>query len=205
MYTPPKIINLNKPAEDVCERVLSLAMKNLRVPTSSQKLMRFYASCSTGFRASLKAIENATGISTNKVSERRKTLLKSGLMAYSNGTITIDWNLLYDFAALRSYKMGSKQNWNILPDRKKAAYHILHSIPHTEDERQYRTFYAATRQAIIDGIHFPDLTIEEEKIFVNPPLVPNPKMPHWKDENIDNAVANTTINTMYVPTEPLPF
>lgn len=204
-YTPPKIINLNKPAEDVCERVLSLAMKNLRVSKSSQKLMRFYASCLNGCKAPLKAIESATGISSNHISERRKNLVKSGLMAYSGAAIVIDWNLLYDYAALDPSKMGNKCDWQILPDRKSAAYYVMRMKPRTISERRYHTFYMATRQAMLDGISFPDLTYAEQRTFIKPPLIIREPRLKFDFTPKPDLLAVKPLQQLNFPSEPLPF
>lgn len=203
---PPKILHLHQPQdEDVRLHVLSTAMQKLRVPKASQKLMHFYASCLNGCKAPLSVVQSATGISANHISERRKTLVKYGLLAYSSRLITIDWNILRAFASLDPSLMGQKEHWHILPDRQRGAYQILHLQPHNEDERQYRTFYAATRQAILDGIHFPDLSPEQEQLFVDPPPLVRDSQHLPRLELVGGVEESPMLPQFKAPSVPLPF
>lgn len=151
-----------RPDQDKQGLIIDQALRNLRVPKAAYKLMKLYASHADGFRPSLKLIHETTGIDTHNVSRCRMLLVQYGLIAYDGKCITIDWVRLSAFASMDTSKMGQKNRWSIspikvdLPDESKNDVHNYIGTGDFESRRLY-ALYEATRQAIEDGVKFPEL------------------------------------------------
>lgn len=103
--------------------IVRQALANLRMPKAARKLMEFYAACGTGFRPSLKVVDDATHINVKHVSTVRAYLVQWGFIAYDGDCITIDWNRLKAFAAMDPKLMGNKKDWRVAPLRPKTRVH----------------------------------------------------------------------------------
>lgn len=160
---PPAIKHVGqRPSQDKQSLIVDQALANLRIPKAASKLMKFYAAHATGFRPSLKMVDEATGIGVKNVSTVRSMLMRYGLIDYDGDNITIDWLRLCAFASLDPYKMGKKKSWNISPlcsnalDDSKTQ---VHNYIGTRDSELMRLYYAykATAEALLNGVKFPEL------------------------------------------------
>lgn len=149
------------------------ALSNLRVPRAACKLMRFYASHASGFRPSLKMINEETSIDAHNVSRVRALLITYGLIGYDGRTVLIDWVRLCAFAAVNTRLMGQKHRWNIAPidfESLDAIKNDVHNYIGTGD--QYSKYlcrlYEATAEAVKDGVMFPELRgIDADELLGN--------------------------------------
>ncbi len=81
------------------------------------KLLKYYASCSNGFKPALALIEQSTGIPSNKVSEIRAELVKRAVISYiPQRSIVIHWPMILTLAGLSdSLPMrGARYSFNCL-------------------------------------------------------------------------------------------
>ena len=160
---PPVVKHVGqRPSQDKQSLIIDQALANLRVPKAASKLMKFYAAQATGFRPSLKMIDESTGVGIKNVSTIRALLVRYGLITYDGNSIIIDWLRLCAFASLDPDRMGKKKNWNIppqclnIPDDPKTQVHNYIGKRDSEEKRLY-ALYHATAQALMDGVKFPEL------------------------------------------------
>lgn len=126
--------------------------------------MRYYASKSTGFRPSLKTIDDEIHVGVKNISRIRQYLVGWGLIGYNGSHITIDWLRLKAYAAMEPPLMGKKCNWRIPPmPVEPEIKNEVHTYKEREsnDEKRLRAAYVATAQAILDGVQFPELRGKE--------------------------------------------
>lgn len=169
---PPCIKHVGRrPEQEAQSLVVDQALANLRVPRAACKLMRFYASRSSGFRPSLKMINDEIQVGEKNISTIRMWLVTHGLLGYDGNTVYVDWVRLRAFAAINTKLMGQKKRWNITPvdpnllDEAKTQVHTYLGT----DERSLLRVYEATAEAIADGVKFPELRgTEVEKLLGNP-------------------------------------
>lgn len=172
---PPCIRHVgHRPPQDMQSSVVDRALLNLRAPKAACKLMKFYAAQATGFRPSLKMIDDATHIGQKHVSEVRHLLVNRGLIGYDGKVILIDWLRLSSLASMDTNLMGQRKHWNVTPvscdllDETKTRVHNYIGVRDNEARRLYAV-YEATQQAVADGVKFPELKgSEAEKLLGQP-------------------------------------
>lgn len=146
--------------------IVTQALANLRMPKAARKLMTYYASCGTGFRPSLKIIDDATHIGAKNVSTVRQYLVRWGLIAYDSDTILIDWFRLRAFAMMDPKMMGYKKDWRIKPVNpaicSKTQVHNYYMRPRREEDIIVAA-YEAIGECMKAGVHFPEAEPEEEE------------------------------------------
>lgn len=166
---PPCVRHVgHRPPQEMQSSVVDRALLNLRAPKAACKLMKFYAAQATGFRPSLKMIEEHTSIGIKYVSEVRQILVKRGLLGYDGRTVLIDWLRLSSLASMDTKLIGQRKHWNITPvsmdllvEAKKPVHNYI-GVRDNEARRLYAV-YEATQQAIADGVKFPELKNVEVK------------------------------------------
>ena len=142
------------------------ALANLRVPKAASKLMKFYAAQGNAFRPSLSRIETETGLAANHISRIRQLLVRYGLISYDGDNIYVDWLRLKGFAFADPKQIGQKQHWQISPitvskqEEPKNGVHNYIGKLNLAEQRIYAA-YAATAQALVDGVKFPELEGKE--------------------------------------------
>ena len=113
---PPCVKHVgHRPPQELQSSVIDRALLNLRAPKAACKLMKFYAAQATGFRPSLKMINDAIGVGEKNISTIRMILVKRGLIGYDGKTILIDWLRLSALASVDTKLMGQRKHWNIAP------------------------------------------------------------------------------------------
>lgn len=155
---PPMIKHVGgRPSQEAQGLIVDQALSNFRMPKAARKLMMYYASCATGFRPSLKTIDDITHVGIKNISTVRQYLVNHGFIAYTDGTILIDWLRLKAFASLDPKLMGRKKCWRITPVNPavvcKTQVHNYYRAPREEDK--IRIAYEALNEAIQAGIHVP--------------------------------------------------
>ena len=107
LRSPPEIIHTGRWPR-ACERpdLLNDCCAALHMNESEAKLLSFYAEQKNGFAPARALIESRTGIRANKVSAVRASLVKLGVIAYGNNTITVDWERIRLFATLDPEQTG---------------------------------------------------------------------------------------------------
>jgi len=161
---PPAVKHVgNRPSQEMQSLIINQALAVLRVPKAASKLMKFYAAQATGFRPSLKTIQDAIGIDAHNISRSRSLLMAYGLIGYDGNNIFVDWLRLCAFASMQPQMMGQKKKWHINPigriyvdDDEKNDVHNYIWIRNSDEKRLYAS-YQATLQAIADGVKFPEL------------------------------------------------
>lgn len=161
---PPRVIHVGqRPSQEEVPALVGRALLNLRVPKTAGKLMRFYASQASGFRPSLKMIEDETGVGAKYVSEARQVLSKYGLLGYDGNQIVIDWVRLCAFAAMDPKMMGKKKAWKLSPvdastvGECKKPVHNYREREFSAGDKLWLKRYEATAQAVADDVKFPEL------------------------------------------------
>lgn len=157
---PPMIKHVGgRPSQESQGLIVDQALSNFRMPKAARKLMMYYASCATGFRPSLKTIDDVTHVGVKNISTIRQYLVNHGFIAYIDGTILIDWLRLKAFASIDVKLMGRKKNWIVAPVNPavvcKTQVHNYYRVPKEEDK--IRIAYEAISEAIQAGIRFPEL------------------------------------------------
>lgn len=146
-----------RPSQEAQGLIVDQALSNFRMPKAARKLMMYYASCGTGFRPSLKTIDDVTHVGVKHISTIRQYLVTHGFIAYSDETIYIDWLRLKAFASMDPKLMGNKKNWRVSPVNpaiiSKSGVHNYYRVPREEDK--IRRAYEALSEAIKAGIHIP--------------------------------------------------
>lgn len=108
---PNAIIHRNKPEN--YEQMASDAASNLKLTKRATKLLMYYAGCKNGFKPSLSAIDNNTGVGVKNITIIRKELVNHGVVGfgeqYGHATV-IDWNRIRDFARLEKPLEYEKKN-----------------------------------------------------------------------------------------------
>jgi len=95
---------------DSFDAIVKDASTALHMGKGERALLSFYATCSSGFRPSLKAIASATGQNRSQVWRNRNALVNHGVAAECDGSIVIDWSRLKLFGSLDP-KLTSKRSW----------------------------------------------------------------------------------------------
>ena len=172
---PPCVKHVgHRPPQELQSSVIDRALLNLRAPKAACKLMKFYAAQATGFRPSLKMINDAIRVGEKNVSTIRMILVKRGLIGYDGKTILIDWLRLSALASVDTKLMGQRKHWNIAPvscnllDEAKTQVHNYIGTGDQESKRLYAV-YEATQQAIADGVKFPELEGTEAENLLGQP------------------------------------
>lgn len=101
--SPPAVHHQGRPKHSLQyqESMLRDAAAHVRLSPSAAALLVYYGTQAERFRPSLKLIERKTGISANKVSEKRKELVDHGLIFYVPGImVAIRWEVIRIFALM---------------------------------------------------------------------------------------------------------
>lgn len=164
---PPYVKHVGgRPDQEAQGLIIAQALANLRMPKAARKLMTFYASCGTGFRPSLKVIDDATYIGTKNVSTVRQYLVHWGFIAYDGDTILIDWHRLRAFAMMDPKLMGNKKDWRIKPVNPavcvKTQVHNYYMRPRREEDIIVAA-YEAIGECIQAGVHFKEMESRAEE------------------------------------------
>lgn len=86
---PLRINNYGRPS---CYRqMVRDCSSNIRLSGREASLLCYYADCATGFAPALAEVTKQTGISSNKVSEIRKSLADKNLITLSGRGISLAW------------------------------------------------------------------------------------------------------------------
>lgn len=148
-----------RPSQDNQGLIVDQALSNHRLPKAARKLMMYYASCATGFRPSLKTIDDVTHIGVKNISTVRQYLVTHGFIAYSDGTIYIDWMRLKAFASMDPKMMGRKKDWKVAPINPslatKTQVHNYIRVSNADDK--IRIAYEAIIESIKAGVRFPEM------------------------------------------------
>ena len=101
--SPPAVHHQGRPKHSLQYQASMLrdAAAHVRLSPSAAALLVYYGTQAERFRPSLKLIERKTGISANKVSEKRKELVDHGLIFYVPGImVAIRWEIIRIFALM---------------------------------------------------------------------------------------------------------
>lgn len=101
--SPPAVHHQGRPKHSLQYQASMLrdAAAHVRLSPSAAALLVYYGTQAERFRPSLKLIERKTGISANKVSEKRKELVDHGLIFYVPGImVAIRWEVIRIFALM---------------------------------------------------------------------------------------------------------
>lgn len=101
--SPPAVHHQGRPKHSLQYQASMLkdAAAHVRLSPSAAALLVYYGTQAERFHPSLKLIERKTGISANKVSEKRKELVDHGLIFYVPGImVAIRWEVIRIFALM---------------------------------------------------------------------------------------------------------
>lgn len=160
---PPIIIHRDKPEKP--HRMLKDACINIGLSKRAVTLLKFYASCKSGFRPSTSYIEAKTEIKYRNISYVRSELAERGIIGYGDefrNMIVVDWSrikvfaglpekLTYDknrasdyFAPVREYRAEAKENKLYYHTKIRDAYPKIRIIDEpiiSKKEEKYWQYY----------------------------------------------------------------
>ncbi len=170
---PPIIIHRDKPEKTY--QMLRDASRNVGLSKRAVELLRFYASCKSGFRPSTSYIEHKTGIKYRNISYVRSELAERGIIGYGDefrNMIVVDWNRIKVFASLSD---------KLIYDKDRASDYFSPVREYSTEAIEIRLYY---RTKIKDA--YPKIKI------VNEPVISNKEKKYW--QYIENLTPYECVN-----------